>query len=218
MRVLGALLVVVGMATAHAQPARQRSDELKDPFVRISPCDASKVWAKVTSCLTRQGHKVAVLHETETAKLLALRGDRTTDATLGLYLLERGRWTRQGFYASTNSNTELLAFNPTEQAGYRIDVGSAVSTSVQLEGGSPMKAILRRVFTTECRTGRGCRTITTSCDVLVDGKALWAFRGRMIWTATGAVKVAGDTRIAGRHCTPPKTVIALDEELGDPLE
>ncbi|NVB81416.1 MAG: hypothetical protein HOV81_23675 [Kofleriaceae bacterium] len=218
MRALGLLLVVVGMATAHARPVR--SGELKNPFEkeRVSACDASKVWVKVTSCLARQGYKISVLHEVDGARLVALRWDKATEATLGLFLLERGTWTRQGFYATTNASNELLSFKRAGDA-YRMDVGSSVSTTVQLEDGFPKQGTLRRIFTTECRTGRGCRTITTSCDVLVDGKALWAFHGRMIWNGTGAVKVAGDTRFAGKLCAPPKTLLApFDEAQGDPLE
>jgi hypothetical protein len=217
MRALGAVLVVVGMATAHAHPVR--IDGLNDPFARTSPCEVSKVWSKVTSCLARQGYKISVLHETDDAKLVALRGDRATDATLGLYMFQHGAWTRQGFYASTNANTELLAFERSDKAGYRMDIGTTMSTNVQVEEGVPRPAILRRIFTTECRTRGGCRTIFTSCDVLVDGRAFWAFRGRLIWAGNGQVRVAGDTRIAGMLCTPPKSLISpLDDERGDPLE
>lgn len=217
MRALEALLLVVGTATAHAHPVGM----LKDPFGPRydASCDVSKTWTKVTACLARQGQRVSIVREVDGAKLVALRYGSATDATLGLYLLEGGRWTRQAFYASSNATSELLAFRKTTERGYRMDVGTVLSTSVQLDDVSPTKAVMRRVLTTECRPQKGCRTVITSCDVYVEGKAYWFFHGQPAWKSDGAVRVAGDTRFAGTLCMPPRTMIApLDEVFGDPLE
>ncbi len=155
---------------------------------------------------------MAIVREVDGAKLVALHDGSATDSTLGLYVLERGRWTRQAFYASASANSELLAFERTTEPGYRMDVGMVTPTSVRLDDVSPTKVVLRRVLTTECRPQKGCRTVISSCDVYVDGKAYWFFHGRVAWKKDGVVKVAGDTRFAGALCTPPRTLIAPVEE------
>jgi hypothetical protein len=217
MRRLGVLLLVLGSAAVDAHPVSGR--ELRDPFTNqpSSPCEASKAWSKVTACHTRQGTTVSVLYELEGAKLVSLRYPSREDATLHLYLLDNGIWHRQSFYAATNANSELLSFKPTDRAGYRLDVGMTNPTSVMIDEVSPTKALLKRILTTECRRGVGCRTLVTSCDVLVDGRAYWSFRGTVVWSEGNAVKIAGDTRFSGKLCTPARTVLA-PAPIGDPLE
>jgi hypothetical protein len=216
MRGLGVLLLVLGSAVVHARPSSHR--DLKGPFrADTTSCEASKIWSKVTACLARQGSTVSVLYEIEGAKLLSLRYAPRADSTLNLYLLDNGMWRRQSFYAATNANSELLSFKPTEHAGYRLDVGMATATSVMIDEVSPTKALLKRIVTTECRRGSGCRTMVTSCDVLVDGRAYWSFRGTIVWSEGTTVKIAGDTRFSGKLCTPAKTLLA-PAPVGDPLE
>jgi hypothetical protein len=204
MRWLPVLIVLVSLR-ADARPAR-----LDDDYYKPQPtCPRVANWTKYARCQFKT-LKLELLHDLPAAKLVSYetnyaRGSRR----LELYLLSRGVWIKTGFYGETNASSELLGFQRMSGDAYRIDIGFASASWVSLDEVSTRPAMLRRAFTYVC-TAASCRTVQTSCDVLVHGKAVASFRGVPKWDGN-ELRVSGVAQNTNRYCMPAPNLVPPEE-------
>ena len=52
--------------------------------------------------------------------------------------------------------------------------------------------------------GASCESVITSCDVVIRGKALARFRGRIRYVRDGELAVEGDRSLTGDQCPQPE--------------
>jgi hypothetical protein len=200
------LLIVLGSLRADAHPARFEDDYYKPQPV----CPPAASWSKFAACAFKKT-KIEILQDLPAAKLIAYEpGYAKGSKRLELYLLAGKAWVKSGFYSETNASTELLAFAPLGGDAYRIDVGFASATWVSLDEVGSRPAILRRSYTYACTATNGCRTVQTSCDVLVHGKAVATFRGVPKWDGR-ELRVRGIAQNTNRYCAAPPNLVPPDE-------
>ena len=81
---------------------------------------------------------------------------------------------------------------------------------MQINAGTRAPAIVDRKLAILCAgTGYYCTALTTSCDVLIHGKAYWSYRGKLVIERSMA-RVEGDRRNAGDICEASSTEPALN--------
>jgi hypothetical protein len=199
------LLIVLASLRADARPAR-----LDDDYYKPEPVCRGATWQKFARCQFKK-MKFELVHDLPAAKLVSYdvtyaRGSKR----LELFLLAGGTWVKSSFYAETNASSELLSFQAVTGEAYRLDVGFASSTWVTLDEVSTRPALLRRSYTYVCSAAKACRTVQTSCDVLVHGKAVASFRGVPQWNGN-ELRVSGIAQNTNRYCAPPPNLLAPDE-------
>lgn len=197
------LLIVLACPRAEARPAR-----LGEYYQPPPGCGATPSWPKFARCQFAKT-KFELVHDLPTAKLVSSDSYARGNKQLALYLLVNGKWTKSGFYAETNATNELLGFQALGKNAFRIDLGFASSTWVTLDEVSARPAILRRLLVYVC-SPNGCRTVQTSCDVLVHGKAVASFRGVAKWDGR-ELRVAGVAQNTNRYCAVPQNLVPPDE-------
>jgi len=204
MRVLAALIVFASLR-ADAHPVRDFDDYYKPP----PTCPRTGSWAKLARCQFKEVNELRVLQDLPAAKLVSYvpKGYAAGTKRLELYVLSKGSWTKTGFYAETNPQSELLGFESVNAETYRLDMGYAAATWVTLDEVNTRPALLRRRFTYYCSVTNGCRSVLSSCDVLVHGKAVAMFKGTVKWTRGNDFEIRGDASATNRYCTKPPNLI-----------
>jgi hypothetical protein len=202
--------IVLAAHVADARPIRHFDGDDDFYLEKRKPtpvCKPTADWKKFARCNFNREWKIEMLHDLPGAKLIAIEYAPNSHGRkqLAIYLLAK-TWIKAAFYLERNPQLEVLGFAPLADA-YRLDLGSATSTWVSLDETTPQPAMLRRTFTYVCdRTGY-CRSVTSSCDVLVRGKAVATFRGEVRWNGK-ELKLRGDGRSTNRYCPlPPKGVM-----------
>src|SRR5258705_12297075 len=91
--------------------------------------------------------------------------------------------------------------------GIRFDVGLSTPLAFSTDGETTMQGLLRQQQTLVCFDGSwGCLQATTSCEMLLRGKAYYAFRGTLSY-ANKQLQVIGDRSRTGNYCTSPEIVV-----------
>jgi hypothetical protein len=204
-----AVLIVLASLGADARP--RRPPPIDDDAKQQQPCRRTSSWTTYMRCNFKMWKSSAVLHDLPNAKVVALEPTNDTRGTrqLRLYFLTGKlvtEWVQSGFYAESGMNAELIAFEPINDDTYRLDMGYAHPTWVTLDEIGSRPALLRRQFTYFCSLTLGCRSVMTSCDVLVNGKAVATFRGTATWNGN-AIQILGDSRSTNRYCTKPPNLV-----------
>ncbi|HSD87757.1 MAG TPA: hypothetical protein VLB44_09600 [Kofleriaceae bacterium] len=211
--------VLVMLLAAGVVEARRRPVPDADFGSSGQSCDRNKSWPKLHSCLQRGGNSVNALYELDGAKLVSVRGGSSSDtAAVYLFLFREGVWQRANVYTTVNPTNEILTFGRMKKTrGYKLEVGTVSTVTTKLGENWVGKVTLRRLITTVCLDETGyCRSLFTQCDALIDGKALWSFRGQLAIDNT-KIQLSGDTSRAGTICAPPRSLFTA-EPMGDPLE
>ena len=159
-------------------------------------CPQERTWTKLQSCLETRGD-MFIVHKLPEAKLVgyALSPDTTR---LELYVLTDGTWRSTSSWTTTRG-AELINFGTYGGDAYRVDVGTAFESRIMLLPHSSQPAVVKRITTSICPRRGFCRSIVTSCDVLVRGRSYWWFRGKPVWKKD-KLMVIGDVSNAGTHC------------------
>lgn len=200
---LSVLATVMAFELAHARPARFDDDT---EYKRTAACPRTAVWNKFARCQLKTV-KYEVVHDLPAAKLIRYdlsyaRGSKR----LELYILANQAWSKSSLYAETNASTELLGFASVSSGAYRVDIGVAQQTWVSLDMFGSRPGMIRRTFTHVCTPSNGCRSVQTSCDLLVRGKALATFRGEAKWDGS-TLRVSGVAQNTNRYCAAPPNLI-----------
>ena len=168
-------------------------------------CPHAPTWEGVEKCLRKQGTPT-VIKTLPSARLVHLEQhqDQTTyDGGVYLYIQRGNQWTLGGMYENRGSDYEVLGLEPVtagKHVGYRIDIGQQLRTSVQPDGVTNVPALISVRGVLLCGGDTwSCTEVTTACDVLVRGAALWSFRGKLT-VGNNEVRVAGDRSHLGPWC------------------
>jgi hypothetical protein len=200
MRWLAVLLVLVVASEASARVV------MRPPVERL--CSRGKTWPEVSACLAKHG-AVKLIRSITGARLVSVT--EMQDRKLGheamyLYIQSNAEWKLGANLNRGFGDFDILALERLvigKHSGFRIDVGQAWRSTVLLDKVYPVAATYRLKRSLFCGgDGFGCPSITTACEVLVHGKAMFAFRGAMT-IEDGAVLVSGDRSKAGQ-CAPPE--------------
>ena len=182
-------LVVMALVCAASTNASPRV--VHTPTLR-SLCPAVAQWETMQTCIGRLA-KPAIVRELGDAKLLRIpAGNQFT----GLYLYRRhnSMWSFAGNLRL--DDFEVLAFETTLQM-IRVEVGSVMPTVVR---DLAVEGTVRRTFLMVCSQKiADCEQVVTSCDMMVRGKAIWAYRGRPTVIA-GKLHITGDASELAGDC------------------
>src|SRR5687767_11698211 len=145
------------------------------------PCKPTTSFKQFMGCQFK-GWDLDILHDLPTTKLLTMRAPgEHARKQLALYILVSKNWIRAGVYAELNDSTELLSFKQID-AAYRVDLGFASHTWVTVDDITSRPALLKRTHTYICdMQNAACRSVQSSCDVLVRGRTIATFRGTVKW-------------------------------------
>lgn len=201
--------ITLALASICAVTAPQRADARRVvhiPTLR-ELCPGGSDWVKVSGCIKRQGDFKLVRDE-KAVKLVQL----SRAARLGglyVFMHDGKSWQLRG-ELRVDQDADLLRFERVafgKHAGYRVDVGIAMNTSLSRDGETVVPAVLRQQFALLCFEDRAsCLEVMTSCDLLVRGRAYNAFRGKLAY-ANKQLSVVGDRRRAGEYCEQPELVL-----------
>lgn len=207
-RSLVTLVTLVGVFTSASVFARKKVVIMQPPLVRA--CPRLKSWQDLTGCFTKHGWGSRVERTIGKAKLLRLDvqiGAKRIDNMLALYVEDAKGVHLGGMYElvadDAGSVFVLAAEELTVKAhtGIRIDLGEEHASSVSVDDLTARPAVQRMRHSLYCSgLGWQCTDIITSCDVLVDGKTYWTFRGN-VTIKDNMVLVAGNRDLAG-SCAP----------------
>jgi hypothetical protein len=197
-------LICLGILFA-ASGADARRLVIQDPPM-VRKCPRAKTWNLVMSCLA-QHYTPKLAREVKGAKLVTLlqkTGNGTLiDSGVLLYVERNGVWQVGGRYETYNGEYAILGLSPVtigKRTGFRLDLGQVVTTTIMVDAVSPVAATLRLRRSMFCNgDSYGCPEVTTSCDVSVDGKAWYVFRGTLGFEEN-IVTVTGDRERAGPNC------------------
>jgi hypothetical protein len=173
-------------------------------------CPGNDDWAKVAQCIGRQG-SFKIVRDEPNAKLVHI----TAQSRLaGLALYTRAtrdkRWRFTGDMRMDHDHELLdvrrMSYGP--RTGYRIDVGISYPMTFSVDTESFVQGVSRHRIAMLCIDGNiGCVQVMTSCDALVQGKALYTFRGKLVYEGR-QLEVVGDRRNAGPYCAQDQLVWA----------
>jgi len=179
------------------------------PIVRACPGGAS--WSAVETCLGKQGTMsiVKTLPKAKLVRLLQSDGsNKKYDAGVYLYVEQaKGAWRMGGMYdGSPYTVIDLLPLTIGKHDGYRLDIGQFQRSSISIDGVTSVAVILSTRRTLFCAGDRyGCADATASCDVLIEGRTWFTFRGTFVFEK-GQVRVVGDRKYAGPACAAEERV------------
>lgn len=208
-------VVLIALGVLGVGPERIRADRVVNVPTVMSQCPRAASWEKLKACLQRFG--AAKIERTEgVVRLVHVSGSTSGWPEPGYYLYAQkgsalqivGAWR----YAS-NASVEVLSFAPLKvksRSGYRLDIGTSEPTTVSFDGETVVSATMQSKSAVFCMgPSYSCEPTIESCDVFVDGKAYYTFRGTLKIEG-GMVTVTGDRSRAG-VCSPPERVpLAFD--------
>jgi hypothetical protein len=193
-----------------AQTASAKRLVIEEPGMYYA-CPSGKTWDAVKTCLEKHG-RPAVVKQIAGARLVRLdqqESGKWVDGGVYLYVETKKEWKVAGGFFGRGTEYELLDFQPLtigKHTGYRIDIGQASPLWVQLDGITTQVATRRAYQTMFCSPNNNyCTQTVRTCEVLVRGKAYWAFRGAMKLNGN-EVTIAGDRRLAGPFCAQSERV------------
>jgi hypothetical protein len=197
-------LVVIAFILVTAGSAASRR-VVRMPTLR-DLCPAGASWEKVSSCIERQV-QFKLVRDEPNVKLIQVAGGARFS---GLYLYTHGdNWKLQG-EVHLYQDFELLSFGRAtfgKHGAYRIEIGMTSATAISLDGETNVNANFRYQLTNLCLDESvGCLQLTTSCDVLVHGRAYNTFRGKLVYEDK-QLKVVGDRTAAGQYCAQGELVM-----------
>ena len=172
-------------------------------------CPGGEDWDKVTTCIKRQAPAAKIIRDQPDLKLVRVAENTRFG---GLYLYTHPKQWKLSGEVRTYQDFDLLSFEPGtfgKRSGYRIDIGMAQESAITFdpESGVVVPALFVYKLTSLCLgEGYGCVQMTTSCDVLVHGKAYNSFRGKLVYE-NKQLKVVGDRSNAGQYCTQGELVM-----------
>ncbi|NVB81415.1 MAG: hypothetical protein HOV81_23670 [Kofleriaceae bacterium] len=196
------------IALALAAPAASAKPA---PVVTVwSMCADAPSWDTLQTCLERFG-ETRLVRTFEHLKLVSV-GEHTVQARApGLYAYtQRGSalhlvWMWE--YAS-GGKAELFDVRKVSiggKSGYRFDIGTIEPSVVTLDDETVLEATMQRKTAAFCLGAEmACDNTIESCDVLVDGKAYYTFRGTLA-IRDGTAVVTGDRSHAGTCTAPERT-------------
>lgn len=201
-------LVIVLVALSSPATARAKMVIMDPPMVRM--CPHSPTWSGVVGCLSKTW-QVTPLRELPGAHLVHIeqtRGEAAIDLGVLLYI-ERGKeWRLAGVYQHRGADYEVLGLSAQtvgKHAGFRIDLGQLFRTTAMPDGVTRIPAVMALRSSLYCGGDNWrCTEITTACDVLVNGGALWSFHGQ-VSIADNQIHIAGDRRQVGPFCSVSET-------------
>lgn len=177
----------------------------------IHACPTGKTWNDVSACLTKHG-RPAIVKQIAGARLVRLdqqESGQWVDGGVYLYVEHQGAWKVAGGFFGRGTQYGLLDLQRLTvgtHTGYRIDIGQATPLWVQLDGVTPQVATRRTYQTMFCSPlNHYCTQAVRTCEVLVRGKAYWAFRGAMKMSGND-ITIAGDRKLAGPFCAQAERV------------
>jgi hypothetical protein len=167
-----------------------------------SVCAGGPSWTKVAACLQRFG-KVKVLKSSTNIKLVQLSGSGEAGYRIpGIYLykLHKNWWGLGGMHeGDDDSLIALTTFKAGNATGYRFDLRRTYNHEIMLDA-LHRHAHLRQTVAVFC-SGQShlCSEVFVACDVYVEGKSYWTFRGTPEITANRLL-IHGDRSKAGSAC------------------
>jgi hypothetical protein len=179
--------------------------------VRLPPvveyCGGELTSDEVLAC-TRKLGEAKVERTLPHARLVRVPGRDTSPSSPGYYVFveNHGHWHLAGIH---EGDGELFGFDLAKlgtRTAYHFDLGVSEHIEISLDGVTPSRGLYVRREQVYC-SGEGwrCSTAMTSCDLLVGGKAVETFRGKVEWKAN-QLHIAGDRSRAGNECDQAESV------------
>jgi len=171
-------------------------------------CPANAEWDKLDACIRRHG-TMKVLRDEPTLKIIDL--DDRMSRFGGIYVYTfNNKWGMRGEMRLWQEHDVLGIEHVTygKHKGVRFDVGLSTPLPFSTDDGeTSLQGVLRQQQTLVCFDERwGCVQVTTSCEMLVRGKAYYAFRGTLKY-ADKQLQVVGDRSRTGNYCIQPEVVL-----------
>jgi hypothetical protein len=211
--VIAAVLISLGIFGAGANSIRAERVVRTPSVARECPRAAS--WEKLKPCLQRFG-EVKVERGEAAGKLVRVGGGPSGWPMPGLYIYSQhgnalqiaGQW-----QYDSGAAVEVLGLSTLKvvgRVGFRLDLGTSEATSVSFDGETSVEARMLSKSSVFCvGPGAACSPAIQSCDILVDGKAYYTFRGTLT-IAGGAVTITGDRSHAGACAPAERTPLTFD--------
>jgi hypothetical protein len=207
------LLVTLGILESGVASVRAER-VVRSPSV-ARECRRASSWDKLKPCLQRFG-KVTIERSAAAAKLVRVDAGPSGWPIPGLYIYAQkgsaleiaGQWQFDSL-----AEVEVLGLTTLKvggRVGFRLDVGTGEATSVSFDGETSVSAMMVSKTAVFCvGPGALCSPAIQTCDILVDGKAYYTFRGTLT-VQRGVVMVRGDRSRAGACAPPERTSLAFD--------
>lgn len=194
---------VLVLLLAATGPALAKAPDLTKSCPRVA------TWDAMQRCLETRGD-VFVVHDLPDAKLVGYTLAPTT-TRLELYVLDGTTWKLLSPGWTTNATSELINFG-TYADGYRVDIGMAFETRIRIDPALDFSPVLiKRINTSLCPRKSYCRSVVTSCDMLVRGRSHGRFRGTPVWKGD-RLFVRGDVSTTGTHCRISKFQLVPEDD------
>lgn len=170
-------------------------------------CPSNAEWDKLDACIRRHG-TMKLLRDEPQLKIVDV-----TDASRfgGIYIYSfKTKWDMRGqmrlWQEHDVLDIERVAYGG--HKGIRFDVGLATALPFSVDGETSQPGMLRQQMTLVCFDDRsGCLQVITNCEMLVRGKALYMFRGKLTY-ADKQLQVTGDRSRTGSYCLQPEIVLS----------
>jgi hypothetical protein len=196
---IGVLLALSSVGFAERMPARRPMPTIQ------SSCQRRASWELVTKCVRMFG-VVKSIRSSDKLHLLEVSDPEGGELGYFLYVAVGTDWNLRGVHLGAE---ELLSFEPftlDKHTGYRMEFGNSFATAVALEDSSTVPALMSTRVAAYCGgESYRCTEVTTACDILVEGKAYWTFRGTVEFPELNRlvreIAVVGDRTKAGQ-CAP----------------
>lgn len=205
MRAAIVALAIVAAAGART-PAAARM--IMGPMVSRA-CPSAPSWPKVTACLARLA-KVEVVGSMAGAKIVKLTSEEWGGDVPGVYVYVQARngWVLGGMYQAEHvaAVSGFVSAKAGRFTGYRFQAKIAmvddILVSAQLRHG-----YVRKTLTVFCSgQTRSCTPAMTSCDVYIEGRSYWTFRGTLELKDREVV-IHGDRTNAEGDCAQEETLL-----------
>ena len=200
--------MLVGVSSSSSVFARKKIMIMEPPLVRS--CPRMKSWGELTTCLTKHGWSSKIERTVGKTRLLRLEiknGVARTDSMLALYFEDPKGVHLGGMYElpeEPSTRSFILAVEELtvkSHTGVRIDLGDERRTQVSVDAVSGREAVQLLRHSLYCGgISWECVDVVSSCDILVDGKTYWTFRGT-VTIKDNMILIAGNRSLAGT-CAP----------------
>jgi hypothetical protein len=206
-------LACSAILVALLSPSAARTEILDDPPPPAGGCTQGQTWSVVTACLAKARYKISPLREGTDWKLVELEGQtdppprRSLDAErlIALYVTSAKTWVLGGLVHVSGSHYELLAMTQVKigkRDAWKLELGQALTTNLPTnDSGASTPALVRYNRTAYCNgTATICSDVYTACEVLVRGRAWYAFRATTVVERDGVLEIGGDRSRGGSWC------------------
>jgi hypothetical protein len=192
-RVRGIVVALVVCAlTAAAAGKRVIVDP---PVVRI--CPRSGAWSAIERCLAQQG-SATITHSLPGARLVHV--DPSS---------KPGTSSVAGTFGGPDHEYEVRGLTEVKvgkHVGHRIAISQVMHAQLSVDGRTMHAGIIRLERALYCGGDHWrCTDVVSSCDVLIDGRSMYSFRGTTS-IADNQVKIEGARDRIGSYCSPPESI------------